>query len=122
MQNDNENNFSYIDYFELSKEKQKELYNEFISAYAEEKRISLMLRLIPLFFAVAVLLLVVASVIVLLTDGFELPFIVFVCTIVAVMAIFVIVKFRLDKTRHAQAARYAEWLRDVKHVIAELKD
>ena len=119
---DNENNFSYIDYFELSKEKQKELYNEFISAYAEEKRISLMLRLIPLFFAVAVLLLVAASVIVLLTDGFELPFIVFVCTIVAVMAIFVIVKLRLDKVRHAHAARYAEWLRDVKHVIAELKD
>ena len=119
---DNENNFSYIDYFELSKEKRKELYNEFVSAYAEEKRISLMLRLVPVFFAVAVVMLVLASVIVLLTGGFELPFIIFVCAIVVMMAAFVIVKLRLDKVRHAHAARYAEWLRDVKHVIAELKD
>lgn len=122
MTDNGENKFSYIDYFELSKEKRKELYAEFLSAYAEEKRISISLRLIPLFFAAALVMLVLASIIVLLTDGLELPFIIFVCAIAIMMTVFVIVKIRLDKVRRAHSARFAEWLRDAKHVIAELKD
>lgn len=119
--NDN-NEISYIDYFELSKEKRKELYNEYLAAYADEKRLSFALRLIPIFFAAAIAMLVVASIIVLLAGGFELPFIIFVCAIAVAMTVFVIVKLRLDKIRRAHAARYAEWLRDAKRVIAELKD
>ena len=104
-------NGNYIDYNDLSAEKRKALYDEYLSSYPDEKRLSLIFRFAPLAFAAVIMALAIASLVIYFVGGLGVPFII-------MMGVF---KIRLDKIRYAHSARYASWLRDVKHVIAELK-
>ena len=111
----------YIDYNELSEEKKKALYEEFLSAYAEERKLSRVFRFAPLGFGAGIIALVVASLVLYFLSGIGIAFIIMLSATLVALLIFIIFKIKLDKVRFAHSARYAAWLRDVKHVIAELK-
>ncbi len=113
---------NYIDYGDLSEEKRKALYEEFLKAYPEEKRLSRMFRFAPIAFAVLVVAFVIASVVLYFASGIDIPLIVMMGLTFLSLLAFIIFKIRLDKIRLAHSGRYAAWLRDVKHVIAELKE
>ena len=119
--NETNGNENYIDYNELSEEKKKALYEEFLASYAEEKRLSRIFRFAPLAFAAVIMILAVASLVGYFAAGIGVTFIVVLAATLAALLVFVIFKIRLDKIRLAHSARYAAWLRDVKHVIAELR-
>ncbi len=114
-------NGNYIDYNDLSAEKRKALYDEYLSSYPDEKRLSLIFRFAPLAFAAVIMALAIASLVIYFVGGLGVPFIIMMGATLVALLIFIVFKIRLDKIRYAHSARYASWLRDVKHVIAELK-
>lgn len=115
----NENN-NYIDYNDLSEEKRKALYEEFLNAYPEEKKLSLVFRFAPLGFAAIIIALVIASLVLYFINGIGVPFIVMLSVMLVALLAFIIFRVKLDKVRYEHSARYSAWLLDVKHVVAEL--
>lgn len=121
---DNEDNGrgNYIDYTDLSEDKRKALYEEFLKAYPDEKRLSRTLRIAPIAFAAVVIAFVIASIVLYFVSGIDIPMLVMMGMTFLSLLAFIIFKVRLDKIRLAHSARYAAWLLDVKHVVAELKE
>ncbi len=113
---------NYIDYNDLSEDKRKALYAEFLSAYPEEKKLSRVFRFAPVGFAAVVMAFAIASLVVYFVSGLTVPFIILMSATALSLLVFIIFKARLDKVRFAHSARYSAWLLDVKHIVAELKE
>ena len=111
----------YVDYTDLPKQKQKELYKEYLATDANEKRLSLWFMLTPAVFGAGILALLIAALIVFFAQGLELPFIILIVATGVALLCYVIVSLKLDKVRHNHEIRFAAWLKTEKHVIAEIK-
>lgn len=111
----------YIEYTELSKQKQRELYKEYLAADAAEKRLSLWFMLTPAVFGAGILALMIAALVVFFTQGLDLPFIILIVSACVALLFYVIVNIRFDKIRYEHELRFSLWLKTEKHVIAEVK-
>ena len=95
--NETNGNENYIDYNELSEEKKKALYEEFLASYAEEKRLSRIFRFAPLAFAAVIMILAVASLVVYFAAGIGVTVIAALAAPPAAPLLFVVFKIRLGK-------------------------
>ena len=111
----------YVDYTDLPKSKQKELYKEYLATDAGEKRLSLWFILTPAVFGAGILALLVAALIVFFAQGLELSFIILIVAAGVAMLCYIVVSIRLDKIRYLHELRFAGWLKTEKRVIAEIK-
>lgn len=111
----------YVDYTDLPKQKQKELYKEYLATDKNEKQFSKWLILTPAIFGGGILALIIAALVVYFTQRLSLPFIILIIAIAAALFCFIIVNIRMDKARVLHELRFADWLKTEKHVLAELK-
>lgn len=111
----------YTDYADLPKETQKSLYKEYLASYKDEKRLSLWFILTPAFFGAGILALLISALVVFITQGLGIPFIVLITTTAAALLCFIVAGVCIDKVKYAHELRFAAWLKTEKRVIAELK-
>ena len=112
----------YTDYFDLTEEKKKALYDEYLKSDASERKLSLIMKFAPLALYAVIVGLIIASLVISIAVGAGVTLIILLATLAVVIGALIILQVKLTKVRRSVAERYSVWLKTQKRIIAELKD
>ena len=112
----------YTDYFDLTEEKKKALYDEYLKSDASERNLSLIMKFAPLALYAVIVGRIIASLVISIAVGAGVTLIILLATLAVVIGELIILQVKLTKVRRSVAERYSVWLKTQKRIIAELKD
>ena len=111
----------YTDFADLPDITRKALYAEWTDKFPAEKKLSRFCRLLPLIFAMLTAGFLIASGIVALAVGFDIPCIILLVFAIATLVACLIFNERSARLMYAQSIRYSDWLKKEKRILAEIK-
>ena len=124
MEHKNQNIYDttiYTDFNDLPEETKKALYSEWLKGHPAEKRTNRLCRFVPLAFAVLAAIFLIASAVVAIVVGFDIPCIILLVVAIIALVVFVVFNEYASRIIYDQSIRYAAWLKKEKRVVAEIK-